>query len=209
MRDPFLEFPMRRLLCCLMTLPLCSQALDEATFRGDPRKLAATCADRARLLHPKDAKMLAEYGRAFLAAGERSKAEECFQLARMDKPRDAEVHRLIALAWLRANQRNEALKVIAEMQNADPKDRNAFTRAAVNLQDAGLAKEADGLMERAWILDPSDWQNSVSYGRSCLRKARREAAAKWFARASQAKPQEEHMWNAIALAYADRGADTN
>ena len=35
--------------------------------------------------------MLAEYGRAFLAAGERAKAEECFQAARIDKPKDADV----------------------------------------------------------------------------------------------------------------------
>lgn len=198
---------MRRLALCLLALPLFSQAMDEATFRGDPKKLAGSCADRARLLRPKDAKMLAEYGRAFLAAGEKAKAEECFQLARMDKPRDADVHRLIAVAWLRAGARAEALKAIADMQVADPKDKNAFTRAAVNLQDFGFAKEADTLMERAWILDPSDWQNCVAYGRSCLRKARRDAAAKWFARASQAKPQEERMWNAMALAFADHGAE--
>ncbi len=151
--------------------------------------------------------MLAEYGRAFLAGGERAKAEACFQGARLDKPRDADVHRLIAVAWLRAGQRTEALKAIADMQVADPKDKHAFTRAAVNLQDFGLAKEADALMERAWILDPAEWQNCVAYGRACLRKSRRDAAAKWFARASQAKPQEERMWNAIALAYADQGAE--
>ena len=198
---------MRRFALCLLALPLFSQAMDEAAFRGDARKVAGACADRARLLRPKDAKMLAEYGRAFLAAGERAKAEECFQAARIDKPKDADVHRLIAAAWLRAGQRHEALRAIADMQVADPKDKNAFTRAAVNLSDFGLAKEADALMERAWILDPSDWQNCVVFGRSCLRKAHREAAAKWFARASQAKPQEERMWNAIALAYADHGAE--
>ena len=198
---------MRPIALCLLALPLFSQAMDEAAFRGDARRLAGSCADRARLLRPKDAKMLAEYGRAFLAAGERAKAEDCFQAARIDKPKDADVHRLIAAAWLRAGQRHEALRAIADMQVADPKDKNAFTRAAVNLSDSGLAKEADALMERAWILDPSDWQNCVAFGRSCLRKTHREAAAKWFARASQAKPQEERMWNAIALAYADHGAE--
>jgi len=198
---------MRLLACCLLALPLVSQGLDEAGFRGDAHRLAGACADRARLLRPKDGKMLAEYGRAFLVAGERAKALDCFQLARIEKPRDADVHRLIAVAWLRAGQRAEALKAIADMLVADPKDRNAFTRAAVNLQDAGLAKEADALMERAWILDPSDWQNCVAFGRACLRKARRDASARWFARASQAKPQEERMWNAIALAYADNGAE--
>lgn len=200
---------MRHLACLLLALPLLSQGLDETTFRGDARKLAGTCADRARLLRPKDAKMLAEYGRAFLVAGERAKAEDCFQLARIESPKDADVHRLIALAWLRGNHRPEAMKALADMQAADPKAKNAFTRAAVNLQDAGLTKEADALMERAWILDPSDWQNSITFGRACLRKARRDGAAKWFARASQAKPQEERMWNAIALAYADNGADSN
>jgi tetratricopeptide (TPR) repeat protein len=199
---------MRALACCLLALPLLAQGLDEAGFRGDARKLAGSCADRARLLRPKDAKMLAEYGRAFLVAGERSKAEECFLAARIESPRDADVHRLIALAWLRGGHRAEALKAIADMQAVDPKAKNAFTRAAVNLQDFGLAREADALMERAWILDPSDWQNSVTFGRACLRRARRDGAAKWFARASQAKPQEERMWNAIALAYADNGAET-
>jgi Flp pilus assembly protein TadD len=198
---------MRHLALCLLALPLMSQAMDEATFKGDARKLAGACADRARLLRPKDAKMLAEYGRAFLAAGERAKAEDCFQAARIESPKDADVHRLIAAAWLRAGQRTEALKAIADMQTADPKAKNAFTRAAVNLQDGGLAKEADALMERAWILDPSDWQNCIAYGRSCLRKAHRDSAAKWFARASEAKPQEERMWNAVALAYADHGAE--
>lgn len=200
---------MRRLLLCLLALPLFSQALDEAAFRGDPRKLAGSCADRARLLRPKDAKMLAEYGRAFLVAGERAKAEACFQLARMESPKDADVHRLIAAAWLRIGQRAEALRAIADMQAADPNAEEAFTRAAVNLQEADLTKEAETLMERAWTLDPSEWQNCVAFGRSCLRKSRRDAAAKWFARASQAKPQEERMWNAIALAYADQGAEPN
>ena len=200
---------MRLLACCLLALPLLAQGLDEAAFRGDPHKLAGACADRARLLRPKDAKMLAEYGRAFLVAGERAKAEECFQAARIESPRDGDVHRLIAVAWLRGNHKPEGLKAIADMQLADPKAKNVFTRAAVNLQDFSLAKEADALMERAWILDPSDWQNSISFGRACLRKQRRDAAARWFARASQAKPQEERMWNAIALAYADNGAEMN
>ena len=108
---------MRHLACCLLALPLLAQGLDEATFRGDPRKLAGTCADRARLLRPKDGKMLAEYGRSFLAAGERAKAEECFMAARIEKARDADIHRLIAMAWLRAGQRTEALKAIADMQD--------------------------------------------------------------------------------------------
>ena len=198
---------MRAALCCLFALPLLSQALDEAAFKADPRHLAGACADRARLLRPKDSKMLAEYGRAFLVAGERAKAEECFQQARTESPRDADVHRLIAVGWLRGGHRAEAMKAIADMQLADPKAKNVFTRAAVNLQDLGLAKEADPLMERAWNIDPSDWQNCVAFGQACLRKSRREAAAKWFSRASQAKPQEERMWNAIALAYADNGAD--
>jgi predicted Zn-dependent protease len=112
---------MRRLAYCLLALPLLSQAMDEAVLRGDPRKLAGACADRARLLRPKDAKMLAEYGRAFLAAGERAKAEDCFQAARIESPKDADVHRLIAAAWLRAGLRGEALKAIADMQTADPR----------------------------------------------------------------------------------------
>ena len=153
--------------------------------------------------------MLAEYGRAYLAAGERAKAEECFQQARLENGKDGETHRLIALAYLRHGLAREALKAIEDLQLVDPKGKNTFTRAAVNLCDGGLAKEGDTLMERAWILDPEDWQNCIAYGRACLRKQRRDAAARWFSRAARAKPQEERMWNAIALAYADHGAELN
>jgi Flp pilus assembly protein TadD len=191
----------------LLAIPLFAQGLDEATFKGEPRKLAGACADRARLLRPKDGHMLAEYGRAFLAAGDKAKAEACFMLARAESGKDGETHRLIAQAYLRNGHAKEGLKALEDMQLVDPKGKNVFTKAAVNLADAGLAKEGDALMERAWILDPTDWQNCVAYGRACLRKQRREGAAKWFARASQAKPQEERMWNAVALAYADHGVE--
>ncbi len=192
----------------LLASALLAQGLEEGAFKGDPRKAAAACAERARLLRPKDGHMLAEYGRAFLAAGDRAKAEGCFQQARLESGRDGETHRLIALAWLRNGHPKEALKAVEDLLLVDPKAKNLFARTAVNLCDGGLAKEGDGLMERAWILDPSDWQNAVAYGRACLRRQRKDAAALWFSRATQAKPQEERMWNAIALAYADRGAET-
>jgi Flp pilus assembly protein TadD len=196
-----------RWLALFFAVPLLAQGLDEGSFKGDAAKISAACAERARLLKPKDGKLLADYGRAYLMAGQRAKAEECFQQARIEDSRDAETHRLIAYAWLKAGHRTEALKALEDMQLVDPKARAAFAKAAVNLNDAGLSKEADALMDRAWILDPSEWQFSVAYGRSCLRKQRRDAAARWFARAVQAKPQEERAWNAIALAYADHGVD--
>lgn len=203
-----MRLPSAALLAAAL-LPLAAQGLDEAAFRGDARKAAAACAERARLLQPKDSRLLAEYGRAFLAAGERAKAESCFQQARLEDGKDGETHRLIALAYLRNGLPKEALKALEDMQLVDPRGRELFARAAVNLADAGLAREADALMERAWILDPGDWRPCVAYGRACLRKQRREAAATWFARASQAKPQEERMWNALALALADRGTESH
>ena len=60
------------LLVCL-SLGLWAQApgpvpFDEAFFAGDRRLVLQGCADKARALKPKDAKFLAECGRAYLAA---------------------------------------------------------------------------------------------------------------------------------------------
>jgi Flp pilus assembly protein TadD len=196
-----------RVCLAFMALPLFSQGLDESFFKGDARKVMAACADRAKAIKSKDSRLLAEYGRAYLMAGQRAKAEEAFTLAKAADAKDAETHRLIAYAWLRSGNRGEALKAIEEMQLLDSKAKNVFTRAAINLSDAGLSKEADALMERAWALDVKDWDNCVAYGRAALRKQRRDVAAKWFARTAQAKPEEERVWNDIALAYADNGAE--
>ena len=45
-------------------------------------------------------------------------------------------------------------------------------------------------------------------GRAALKARHRELASKWFAKAVHAKPDEEKLWAAIALAYADTASST-
>ena len=179
---------------------------DEAFFKGDPKAIMVACADKARVIKPNDSRLLAEFGRAYLAAGDTGRAEEAFKRAAASDPKDGETYRLIALAWLRHGRRPEALKSIEEMQRMDPKAKNAFCKAAVNLLDAGSASEADALMQKAWQLDPKDWQNCAEFARAAVRAKQTDLAARWCARTVAARPKEERMWNELALVFADGGA---
>lgn len=201
---------MRTLTILLAVLPVLAQApdgFDEAFFKGDPKKVMIACTDKARVIKPGDSRLLAEYGRSYLAAGEPARAEEAFTRAVAADPKDGETYRLVAAAWLKHGRKAEALKALEDMQRADPKAKNAFTKAAVNLLDAGAAAEAEALMEKAWTLDPKDWWNCAAFVRAALRARKPDLAARWSVRAVAARPKEERMWNDLALAYAEGGAE--
>ncbi|MBL0211106.1 MAG: hypothetical protein IPQ13_09385 [Holophagaceae bacterium] len=194
----------------LIAAPLLAQApagVDQAFFKGDPRAVMAGCADRARAIQPKDSRLLAEYGRAYLASGDRPKAEGAFVAALIDDPKDGETHRLIAFAWLKNGFKPEAVAALDKMVVMDPKAKNAFSKAAVNLLDAGMTEKAVELMKRAWILDPKDWQNCAEFTRAAVRNGKLDLAAEWAMHTVEGKPKEERMWNELALIYADGGAE--
>ncbi len=174
-------------------------------FQAAPGQISAFCATNAQVLDPEDSRLLAEYGRAYLASGQREKAEATFKAAIASDPEDGRTHFLIGYAWLRNGFKAEALQAFHLMQTSDPEDKNSFTRAAIVLLDADETEAAVMLMEKAYALDPKDWQNACEFGRACLRKGMKDAAAIWFKRTIDAKPREERMWNEIALAYADNG----
>ena len=106
---------MRAAFFALATLTLVAQApkptpiFNEAFFNGDRRAILAGCADRARSIKPKDARYLAECGRAYLAAMDKPRAVEAFREAETREPKDGQVLRLIAQAWLKHGYKTEAL----------------------------------------------------------------------------------------------------
>ncbi|MBI3131914.1 MAG: hypothetical protein HYZ13_11360 [Acidobacteria bacterium] len=204
---------MRSPLALLLALPLAAQSsiygpgVDEGSFKGDPRKLAAAFAERAYLLKPDDARHLASVGRSYLLAGQRKKAEELFAMARARDPKEGDVHRMIMSAWIRAGQRAEALKALEELQFMDPKAHRAFARGAIDLLEGGMDRQAEDLMERAWMLEPKAWEPCVAFARAALRRKRNDLAARWCSRAAIANPQEEKLWKELAQAFAEGGAE--
>jgi len=195
-------------LLALCSISLAAQAPavhDEAWFKGDPKAIMTACADRARGIKPMDSRLVAEYGHAYLASGDRTKAEEAFTAAPLFDLKDGETYRLIAYAWLRHGFKAEGLAAMEKMQEMDPKAKNAFAKGAVNLLDAGLPSEAEALMEKAWKMDKKDWWNCCDFVRAALRAKNGDLAARWCARAVEARPKEERMWNELALAYAESG----
>ncbi|HEX9011776.1 MAG TPA: hypothetical protein VF804_15525, partial [Holophagaceae bacterium] len=86
-----------RTLALLLALPLSAQALpplpDAAFFKGDARQVMVVCAERALTLKAKDSRLMAEYGRAFLAGGDRKRAEETFERAVALDWKDGETYR--------------------------------------------------------------------------------------------------------------------
>lgn len=193
------------LLLAAASLALGAQTFNTEYFKGDRKAIMAACADKARAIKPKDSRLLAEYGRAYLASGDRAKAEGAFAAAVASDPKDGETHFLIGYAWSLNGFKAEALAAWDKMAAMDPKGKNSFTKAAIVLLDAGNEAKAVEFMEKAWTLDRQDWQNCVEFARACVRNGKKDLAAVWFERTVQARPKEERMWNEIALAFADGG----
>jgi tetratricopeptide (TPR) repeat protein len=201
---------MRAALLTLATACLAAQApkpgpasFDEAFFNGDRRAILEACADRARSLKPKDAKYLAECGRAYLAALDKPKAEAAFKEAEARETKDGQVLRLIAQAWLRHGYKTEALEGYEKIAKRDPKNKEAITQAAVDLAEVGLVNEAERYMGVLVALEKDDWERFLLFGRALLVAGQRKKAAFWFARAATLKPNEEKLFLEISRTFAE------
>lgn len=199
---------MRTALFLLAALGLCGQtpkppAFDEAFFAGDRPAILAACADRALALKPKDARYLAECGRAYLAALDKAKAEAALKAAEAREPKDGLVLRLIAQAWLKHGYKTEALEGYEKIAKRDPKNKEAITAAAVDLAEVGLVNEAERYMGVLVALEKDDWERFLLFGRALLVAGQRKKAAAWFARATALKPGEEKVFLEISRAFAE------
>lgn len=182
-----------RKLAFLLALPLSAQAsspsMDAAFFKGDPRAIAATCASRAFSLQNKDSRLMAEYGRAFLASGDRKRAEEAFERAASLDRRDGETYRLIALAWLSNGFKEEALKAHQLMLRMDPKADRPQKLAAMDLLKAGLFPETEAMMERARASAPTDANNFKDFALAALHAGQEDLGGRWAERAWESDPK--------------------
>lgn len=179
-----------------------------AFFSQDRKVLMRLCAEEARRLDPKDRHLLVEYGDTMLALGERQKAEEAFAKAVAAEPDDPQTHHLVGLAWLRRGLRPEALKAYQSMVSVDLSGRyerlkNILNKAAVDLIAAGEVKVATDYQERSFLLDKSDANNFLEFGRAALLAGERDLAALYFARAAKADPNDVDVWLEIANAHAE------
>lgn len=201
---------MRPTLMLLVAIPLLAQApaakFDEAFFNGDKKVVLETCAQMAQSMKPKDSKWLAEYGRAYLAAGDQVKARACFKDAEERDSNDGEVLRLIALGWLKNGFKNEALESYEKVLKRDPKNKDAIVESAVDLANVVMPQYDDRFMERYAELEKDDWEKFLLFGKAYLGAGLREKAAHWFAKAVAAKPGEEKIYLEISKAYADSQA---
>ncbi len=189
--------------CCLMAQQAKLPVFDESFFGGDRRAILQGCADKARALKPKDAKYLAECGRAYLAAMDRPKAEAAFREAEARESKDGQVLRLIAQAWLKHGYKTEALEGYEKIVKRDPKNQEAITQAAVDLAEVGLVTEAERYMAVLMALEKDDWVGFLAFGRALLTAGQPKKAATWYARAAALKPGEEKLFLEIARAVAD------
>jgi tetratricopeptide (TPR) repeat protein len=200
---------MRILILALTALSLTAQApksgpaFDETFFNGDRRAILEGCADKARSIKPKDARYLAECGRAYLAAMDKPRAVEAFREAEAREAKDGQVLRLVAQAWLKHGYKTEALEGYEKIVQRDPKNKEAVTQAAVDLADVGLVNEAERYMGVLVALDRDSWERFLLFGRALLVAGQRKKAAAWFARAATMKPNEEKVFLEISRAFAE------
>jgi len=199
---------MRCACFALLSLSLAAQAtpappaFDEAFFAGDRRAVLQGCADKVRALKPKDAKYLAECGRAYLAALDKPKAEAAFKEAEARESKDGEVMQLIAVAWLKHGYKTEALETYEKILQRDPKNKDALAQAGVDLAEVGLVNEAERYMN-ALAAQDKDWRRFLQFGRALLVAGQRKKAAPWFARAVALKPGEEKLFLEISRVFAE------
>ena len=196
------------LLAVLGTTALLAQTapgLDPGFFSKDPRTLMTVCADKARASHPDDSRWLAEFGRIYLAAGAKDRAVEAFQRAARLGKRDAVTHSLIAQAWLAHAVRAEATAAANTAVELAPKNKAMIAALGVQFTDAGFMAEGKGFMEKAYQLEPSDWEMAVEFGRACLRAQQTEQAAVWFRHALTGSTLDNQVYKVVGLAYADHG----
>jgi tetratricopeptide (TPR) repeat protein len=200
---------MRTALFALAAFALAAQApkstpiFNEAFFNGDRRAILEGCADKARSIKPKDAKYLAECGRAYLAAMDKPRAIEAFREAETREPKDGQVLRLVAQAWLKHGYKTEALEGYEKIVQRDPKNKEAVTLAAVDLAEVGLVNEAERYMGVLVAIDKENWERFVMFGRALLVAGQRKKAAAWFARATTLKPNEEKLFLEISRCFAE------
>ncbi len=191
-------------LCATLLTPMLAQT---PTAPPDPKVQALGWAEQARTLKPKQAKVLLDVGRTYLAAGDLAKAEEAFARVEALEPKDAEFHVQIALAWARGGQATRVLPKVPELRDRFAAEHEALAALAEGLSALGHLSEARGVMAALAQRSPKAWEDFVRYGRACIRGERREEAAEWFERAVAVKPKDSDIWRAIALALADQGAD--
>jgi tetratricopeptide (TPR) repeat protein len=177
--------------------------LDEAFFSGDRARVVREITNRARSMNDGDAKLLAEYGRAYLAALDVQKGKEALRLAEAKEPNDGEVLRMIALAWLKNGFKAEALGAYEQILRRDPKNTDSIGRSAVDLAEVGLVKEAEKYMGAFVAREPEDWRTFLAFGRAFLTGGFRQQAAPWFARAVALKPENEEVMVEILRAFTD------
>ncbi len=198
------------LLTLALVLPLAAQTpgakFTEGFFKGDRKAILQACADEARSIKPKDAKWLAEYGRAYLAALDKPKAEAAFREAVTKEPKDGEVHRLIGNAWLKHGYKQQALESYALILSLDGKNKDALVAAALDLAEVGLVADAERFITAFVTQEKDDWKAFIQFGRAFLQSGNRDQAAKWFARAVAAKPKEEKVFLEISRAFAESQA---
>lgn len=200
---------MRVLMPFFVALPLLAQSsptFNETFFKGDRKAILIACADQARSIKPKDAKWLAEYGRAYLAAMDRHKAEAAFKEATEKEPKDGEVHRLIGNAWLKHGFKTQALEAYGRILQLDGKNKDALVAAAIDLAEVGLVVESEKYTAAFVQQEKDDWKTFLQFGRAYLGSGNRDRAAKWFAKAVEVKPKEEKVYLEISRAFAESQA---
>lgn len=200
-----------RALLFLASLSLVAQTpaipkFDETFFKGDRKAILIACADQARSIKPKDAKWLAEYGRAYLAALDRPRAEEAFREALLKEPKDGEVHRLIGNAWLKHGFKPQALEAYGRILLLDGKNKEALAASAIDLAEVGLVAESDKFAAAYVAQEKDDWKTFLLFGRAYLASGNRDRAAKWFAKAVEIKPKEEKVFLEISRVFAESQA---
>lgn len=178
-------------------LSLHAQVADSSFFLGDPVQVMLTCADRAEDFRRNDSRLLAERGRAYLAAGQRARAQELFDAAERSDPYDPTTNRLIAEAWLRYGDPAPVALQLRKALEIAQRRLSPLHEFGPLLVRFGMAAEGRRMMTRAWNLD-HEWEAAFEYGEACLQAGLSAEAAQWFYTGVKVHPSRPAVWHTLA-----------
>ncbi|MBI3131915.1 MAG: hypothetical protein HYZ13_11365 [Acidobacteria bacterium] len=187
-------------------VPLISQSVDEVFLRiSAPTEIMVACVEKARAINAKDSRLLAEYGHAYLAAGQQEKGIGCFNSALANDSRDGETHRLISHAWFMLGKREAAISALAPLTKPNMKYMVGYRRGAMDLLVHLGSAEADAMMETAYLKDPKDDFVFRTFGNFCV-PDHPQLAAKWLLRGFHKEEVKVLLKAALRLMKAGHGA---
>lgn len=155
---------------------------------------------RATVLDSMNADAFTSLIRVYLMRRDPKKARAWAERAAKHHPNDAEIQRLYGDTLARVGEPDEAVRIWLSSVGVKPDDPTAVRGVAFTYATAGLRAlegsdyaQADRLLRRSALLDPSSARSAAGLGRALVMQGEYRAALAWTERAIELEPRDAEI----------------